>query len=278
MVDAPFTVYRNTPNKSVRQDVPRRGVCLHHAAMTSLSGLRSLAMGGKQVSADAIVKNGEAEQLIPEGYRAWSLSSAYWDSALRSVETANESTNGWTVSDESHWTLARLVAYWAEKDGFYPHRDGDPTTWTVLGHREVYSIHGASYATACPGGLDLDLVTARAQSLLSGSSTAGLEEDELSAKDVAELKDFLVKEVLGDLKPRLVRNRDTGEIRLVHAWTGFDRAVSNQTELAALGAEYIDMIEAGEVLDVDPGTFSFIRGVAADARRDIAKAVAEYKG
>lgn len=167
-VQPPFTAYHNTPNKSVRQNVPRRGVVLHHAAMTSLDGLRYLTMGGKQVSANAICKDLNLESMMPEGFRAWSLSDSYWDSALRSVETANESTNGWTVSDSSHWSLARGVAYWATVDGFWPHRDGNPKDWTVLGHREVYTIHGGSYGTACPGGMDLDLVTKRAQLILLG--------------------------------------------------------------------------------------------------------------
>lgn len=185
MVDPQWTAIHNTPNKSIRQNVARRGVVLHHAAMTSLDGLRYLTMGGKQVSATAIVKDGNRERMMTDEYRAWSLSSAYWDSACRSVETANESTNGWTISDASHWSLARLVAYWAERDGFWPHRDGNPKEWTVLGHREVYSIHGASYATACPGGMDLDLVTKRAQDILRGSDPAGgggtpIEEDDMA--------------------------------------------------------------------------------------------------
>lgn len=170
---APFTAVRNTPNKSPRQNVARKGVCLHHAATESLSALRRLAMGAKEVSATAIVKDGAAELLMADGFRAWSLADAWGDSAFRSVECANESSNGWTISDASHWTLARLVAYWAERDGFWPHRDGDPKTWTVIGHREFNTIYGGSYPTACPGAMDLGLVTRRAQGLLNGSKPAG---------------------------------------------------------------------------------------------------------
>jgi hypothetical protein len=194
MVNAPFTAYSDTPNKSVRQDVARRGVVLHHAAMTSFSGLRRLAMGGKQVSATAIVKDGQAEVLVGDEYRPWSLSSAYWDSAMRSVETCNESTDGWTVSDASHWTLARLVAFWAEKDGFFPHRGGHPSTWTVIGHREVYSIHGASYATACPGSMDLDLVVARAQQILAGSDP---DEELIEEEDMRSYARFITDNPAG---------------------------------------------------------------------------------
>lgn len=171
MVLAPWTAQHNTPNKSVRQNVARRGVVLHHAALTNLDTLRRLELGAKEVSSTAIIKDSANELMMPlETFRAWSLSSAFWDSSLRSVETCNQSTDGWTVSDESHWNLARAVAFWSADEGWYPHRNGVNTSWTVLGHREVYTIHGASYGTACPGGMDLGLVTARAQALRGGAS------------------------------------------------------------------------------------------------------------
>lgn len=170
VVDAPFDAYLDTPNKSIRQNVPRKGVVLHHAAMTSLSGLESLAMGGKQVSATAIAKDRISKRLMSDEFRAWSLSSAWGDSSFRSVETCNQSTDGWTISDESHWELAYLVAFWALVDGFWPHRDGDAKTWTVIGHREAYTIWDISYGTACPGGMLLDLVTYRAQQLILGTA------------------------------------------------------------------------------------------------------------
>src|SRR5690606_23766404 len=102
--------------------------------------------------------------------RPWSLSSAWGDSSFGSVETANESTNGWTIADASHWSLARVVVYWSQMYGFYPLRNGPRDTWTVIGPREVYEIYDESYATACPGGMDLNLVTARAQQILAGGS------------------------------------------------------------------------------------------------------------
>lgn len=170
MATAPWTAVHNTPNKSIRQNVARRGCVLHHAAMTNLDGLRRLEMGAKQVSSSAIIKDSAIEQMMPsETYRAWSLSSSLWDSLLRSIEGCNESTNGWTVSDETHWSMAKAVAYWSELEGWWPHRDGPRNTWTVITHGEVYTIHGASYATACAGGTDANLVTLRAQQLRGGA-------------------------------------------------------------------------------------------------------------
>jgi hypothetical protein len=168
LIDAPWTAIRDTPNKSLRLAAPRLGVVLHHAAMTSLDVLRHLEVdGAKQVSSTAICKDDQLEVIVPDDrYRPWSLANAYGDSAYRSIETCNESTTGWTISDASHESLARAVAYWAERDGFWPHRDGDSKGWTVRGHREMAEL-GLSYPTACPGGLDLDRVTRRAQQLLT---------------------------------------------------------------------------------------------------------------
>lgn len=175
-VPAPFDAYLNTPNKSVRQNVPRKGVVLHGAVTSSLSALESMTMGGKQVSATAIAKDSISKQLMTDPYRPWSLSSAWGDSTFRSCETCNE-PDLWNFSDATVWELARMVAFWAQRDGFWPHRSGPKTTWTVLGHREVYEIYDVSYATACPQGMPLDLVTARAQDILRAAA-AGSEDDE----------------------------------------------------------------------------------------------------
>lgn len=146
------------------------GVVLHHGATPSAQQIIDMEVSGsRQVSSHQVVKDKRNAGIVQEQFRAWSLSDAYWDSWAFTVECANESTNGWTISDESHETLAQLVADWATRYGFWPHRDGAPETWTVIGHREVYSIHGGSYATACPGGMNLDYVTKRAQQIIQGA-------------------------------------------------------------------------------------------------------------
>lgn len=187
-MDAPWTEYHNTPNKSVRQNVARKGVVLHHAVMTNLDELIRLEMGAKQVSSTATCKDKRLPLMMPlDGFRAWSLSDSYWDSALRSVETCNQTMfPDYSVSDESHWSLAKAVAYWATIDGFWPHRDGNPKDWTVIGHREVYTIHEGSYATACPGGMDINLVVKRAQGILRGENGFLMALDDKQQADMYE--------------------------------------------------------------------------------------------
>jgi hypothetical protein len=164
------TETHNTSQFSART-VPIGGVVLHHGATTSADAIIAMeTSGSRQVSSHQVIKDARNAGVVQEQFRAWSLSSSTWDSWALTVECANESTDGWTISAASEETLAQQVADWASRYGFYPQRNGDPSSWTVLGHREVYSIHGASYATACPGGMNLDGITRRAQQILAGEN------------------------------------------------------------------------------------------------------------
>lgn len=167
----PVTERHSTFQQSPVTARPKRGCVLHHGATTSIDAIIQMeTSGSREVSSNRVIKDTRNAKIADDpNYRAWSLADAYWDSVLSSVECANQSTQGWTISDASHEMLARQVAWWAERDGFYPHRNGHPTTWTVFGHREIYSIFGDSYATACPGGMNLDWVTTRAQQILAGA-------------------------------------------------------------------------------------------------------------
>lgn len=184
----------NTSQYSARTRSPA-GVVLHHGATTSADAIISMEVSGsRQVSSHQVVKDKRNAGIVQEQFRAWSLSDAYWDSWAFTVECANESTNGWTISAASQETLAQLVADWAKRYGFYPHRDGDDRYWTVYGHREIYTIFGGSYATACPGGMDLDWITKRAQQILAGDS--GMEDDDM-ASIYFIINDDLAKAKLG---------------------------------------------------------------------------------
>lgn len=157
-----------TSQKSAR-GYPTNLFVLHHGATTSADQIIAMmTSGSRQVSSHAVVKDGRIAGVVEEEYRAWSLSSAEFDGRAFTVECANESTNGWTVSAASHESLARLVANWSTRYNIPIVRVGDPRSWTLLGHREVYSIWGASYATACPGGMDLDWIARRANEIKSG--------------------------------------------------------------------------------------------------------------
>lgn len=154
------------------------GWVLHHAAMTgAVEALLSLMMpGGRTVSAHGAFKDGQRIQAVPHNRRAWSLADAWWDSWALTCECVNNAgAPAWTLSAATHESIAQWIAATSRETGIRPHRDGDPRTWTVIGHREVYTIHGGSYATACPGGMDLAWITRRAQEILgSGGAPVAL--------------------------------------------------------------------------------------------------------
>lgn len=167
MARTPYaTVDYNTSQKGPRvPDVTPSFIVIHHAATVSFDAVISLEMGAREVSSTVIIKDDQAASMFDESYRAWSLSSQYWDSVSLSSETCNETTApGWTISEASYATLAKVVADWCTRYGIACNRT------QILGHREVYTRYGASYATACPGGIDLDRVVNDANLILAGGT------------------------------------------------------------------------------------------------------------
>lgn len=186
MARTPYaTESHNSPNKSERN--PSNGqpsyIVLHHAASTSFDSVVRMCNGAKQVSATAVLKDNQVASMFDERYRAWSLSSAFWDSVSLSVEVCNESTNGWTISEASYSTLAKVVADWCKRYGIPCDREH------IMGHREVNTRYNASYPTACPGGLDLDRVVREARSLLAqwAFASSGFKPIDLLGEDIMAL-------------------------------------------------------------------------------------------
>lgn len=144
---------------------------LHHGATTSAPWMRdAMTSGSKQVSANYICTiDGKLWNIVDEIYRAWTSASGFWDRKSITVETTNLSANGWTISDASHEALAQLAADCSRRYGWGKlNRSGPFSTWNVIGHREINQYTGDSYATACPGSLDLDRVVRRANEILAG--------------------------------------------------------------------------------------------------------------
>lgn len=165
---ARFNEVRPTTQFSARTVTPSRFV-LHGAAMTSLDGLSNMIVNRtRQVSAHGGFKDKRGIGWVDEENRAWSLSDEFWDSIAFTLENANQSVPAYDFTGDTQESIAQWIAEVATRKGIWPHRDGAPKSWTVIGHREVYTIHGGSYATACPQQLDLNWVTARAQQIMNG--------------------------------------------------------------------------------------------------------------
>lgn len=172
----------NTFQKSSRNGQRPDFFGVHHAASTSHQGVvKMMTSGSREVSAHYVVSD-IIEGVVDENYRAWSLSSSYWDSRMVTVETINNSTNGWTVSDKTFDNLARLIADWAKRYN-RPINDN-----TVLTHQEVYTRFGESYPTACPGDLQRrkpELLALANKYLKNGNQTPqGEEEEEMDTRQL----------------------------------------------------------------------------------------------
>lgn len=157
-----------TPNSSPRAGgaVPRY-IVHHHMATTGFEGvLGSWRTGRKQGSAHAAISNtGEVVGVVDERRRAWSLSSEFFDSQALVTEIANSAVGGgWLVSAAAHEAAAQLTADWCRRYNIPCTRE------YVIGHKEVFMQHGRGYATACPGGLSLNAIVARARAILGGSA------------------------------------------------------------------------------------------------------------
>ncbi len=173
--EAPLTTFSGyatrsitTPNQGSRGGSVPTYIVLHHMASTGFVGvLNSWHTGAKQGSANYAISNeGEVVGVVPEGYRSWSLSDAPWDSRSITFEIENEVYGGsWPVSAAAQEATAKVVSDLSRRYGIPLDRS------RVLGHREVYTRHRGSYATACPGGLDMDWIVARARHLLGQGPT-----------------------------------------------------------------------------------------------------------
>lgn len=123
-------------------------IIIHHAASLSLFAvLDMMKYATRVVSSNYVIGNGgEIVGVVPEEYRAWTSGSTSWDGRSITVEIINESAGpDWRISDAAFDAVARMLADISARYGIKLSRT------TVVTHQELYTIHGASYATACPG-------------------------------------------------------------------------------------------------------------------------------
>jgi peptidoglycan hydrolase-like protein with peptidoglycan-binding domain len=163
-----------------RQSSSRSGtkitsIILHHQASTNYEGVIGMMVSGsRQVSSNYVIGNeGQIVGVVPEELRAWTSGSssdggkgAAWDRKSITFEIENSSLGGsWPVSSTAHEATAKVVADIARRYGIKLSRE------TVVGHRELWTKFGASYPTACPGGLNMDWIVKRANQILADGGT-----------------------------------------------------------------------------------------------------------
>lgn len=168
---------RSSSQRSSRGGAAIDHFILHHSAAFDVNQvLNEMVTGSRQVSANYVVANdGTLYGVVDEEDRAWTSGSttdggqgAAWDKRSITFEILDQTgAPDWLISDAAQKTVAAVIADCSKRYGIVPQRAGDDHGWTVYGHRELYTIYGASYSTACPGGLPLDGVTQAAAALLA---------------------------------------------------------------------------------------------------------------
>ncbi|WP_424936662.1 MULTISPECIES: N-acetylmuramoyl-L-alanine amidase [Bacteria] len=138
---------------------------VHHAADTRPAEdqvKRFMEANDREVSPTWLVgSDGTAYKIVHPDDRQWTTGRTIDQQAV-TVETQNVSgAPTWVISDESHETIAALVAWAAKRYGFPIDREH------VLGHDEArIKLDPSIGATACPGpSMDLDRIVERAQEI-----------------------------------------------------------------------------------------------------------------
>lgn len=245
---------RRSSMKSSRNGARIDTLLLHHAA--TVSGATVVGMmvsGSRTVSANYVCYNdGTLVGVVDEEYRAWTSGSssdggrgAAWDRRSITVETANESYGGsWPISERSYAALAALAADLHRRYGLVLDRNH------VIGHRELWSRYRASYATACPGGMDLDRIVNLARAIVgqggvvpATGGAAPVGGGYVEAVPVAEYQKLLI-----------AKGYDLGP-------TGADGIKGVRTTAAVVAAQRAAGLDADGL--VGPDTIGYLRGGAA---------------
>lgn len=146
---------------------------VHHQAGTNDDAtINAMVSGSKEVSANYTISNeGRLTLVVDEDFRAWTSGSstdggrgAQWDRRSITVEIENETgAPAWLISDAAVETAAKLLVDLRDRYGVAQ----------VYGHRDLWNLFQASYATFCPGPETVGRIVARANELANGGFNAG---------------------------------------------------------------------------------------------------------
>jgi uncharacterized repeat protein (TIGR02543 family) len=163
---------RLSSQSSSRNGVVRDMVLWHHTASVSGRGegvVMMMVNATREVSSNYVIgSDGYVWLVVDEDRRAWTSGSssdggkgAAFDRRSNTLECVNSTgAPSWLQSEAFYNIAARLAVDFYKRYGIPLDRDHH------VGHRELYIRWGASYPTACPGGMDIDRILAMARSLL----------------------------------------------------------------------------------------------------------------
>lgn len=261
---------------------------VHHQAVSDGDDgtIGAMVSGSRQVSATWTVDTegpvgnfsrsyARITSVVPEDRRPWTSASVVDDRAL-TVECANSSgAPYWGIDPRSFEAVARLIAYGHKAYGIPLKRSTVGDKPGVVGHRDVAGIFGGSYATACPGNLDIDALIARAAELvgqpLSGNALTPSEDEETMTPELAQ--------ALADMEARITtraplrRDVSTGSIFMLR----------DDGYIPLTGVEFENLqVDTGKYIDVSSGQMGMrlhLFGLVGRADMpDVMKTLIDYYG
>jgi len=210
--DLTTSVNPNLMNSSTDRNTIDR-IVIHHNATTNKDVAMNtwLTTGSAQTSAHYEIADGEIIGCVGENFTAWH--AGVWDMNLRSIGLEHVNNSGapnWTVSDATMQSSAKLIADICKRYNIPIDRTH------IIKHSEVY-------ATACPGGLDIDKLVSMAKAV-STSTTTNTTTEEI---------DMLFP-----------RNSKTGEISIIAGAKMIHLSVTAWAALKKGGAKSFDVTDA----------------------------------
>lgn len=201
LMDGGIASVGTSPPKQTRRERAVDMFIVHGAATTSLKVLLGIfsANGGRGTSANyAIANDGTIIGAVDESMRAWAsggkrdgaiVDGARFDHRAITVEIVNDrAAPFWTCSPEAFESTARLIEDCSRRYGFPLRRATAADPRGVTGHRDLLATFRASYATACPAGISVDALIARAQQIRSGGGAAEEGDDMFTDQDRSDLR------------------------------------------------------------------------------------------
>lgn len=171
----------NSPNQDPRRAAVNQ-VILHHTASTGdVNDIWNMFMqpNSRSVSANFLIaQNGDVYEVVnPDTGRAWTTGSGPGgtispDHSAITMECMDSSgAPEWGQSAASCESIAQVIAWAAKRYGFTPVRGVN-----VRGHREM-----PGQSTACPGGMPMDDITARAIQIFNEGEEPDMDQNQIDA-------------------------------------------------------------------------------------------------
>lgn len=146
----------------------------HHTAGNTYEGNKAVMRGNaREVSCNTLISRRNIGRVTLFNRRAYTTADSLDDWSLTSEVVNDIGAPAWDFNDETYASCALMAAYAfieygvpLRRAGFY----GDAGHWT---HGGAYKAWGVSYATACPGSLDVDRILREATAIVVFYITGG---------------------------------------------------------------------------------------------------------